>query len=206
MRSAKDKLWRNAKSLLALFLGLSIIIGLLSLPALAAGEAVWADGSYDGTGTGYGGEMTVRVTISGGKITEIANVKNNETPRFWTAEAAKTLFERIISAQSTEVDAVSGATRSSNGAKAAVNDALSKATLGFSGGSGTEDAPYLISSEAGLNYLREQVEGGESFSGKYIKLTSDIALSGSWTPIGSSAKACFSGSFDGGKLHKRAEN
>ena len=79
----------------------------------------------------------------------------------------------------------------------ATEDALSKASSGFSGGTGTESDPYLISSEAGLRYLQAQVAAGTTYAGQYLKLTSDIALTGEWTPIGSSATLAFSGTFDG---------
>ena len=38
---------------------------------------------------------------------------------------------------------------------------------------------------------------GTTYAGQYLKLTSDIALTGEWTPIGSSATLAFSGTFDG---------
>ena len=64
-------------------------------------------------------------------------------------------------------------------------------------GSGTESDPYVISSEAGLRYLQAQVAAGNSYKGQYIKLGADIALSGEWTPIGSSSHKAFAGTFDG---------
>ena len=79
----------------------------------------------------------------------------------------------------------------------ATEDALNKALSGFAGGAGTEENPYLISSEAGLRYLQAQVAAGTTYAGQYLKLTSDIALTGEWTPIGSSATLAFSGTFDG---------
>lgn len=71
------------------------------------------------------------------------------------------------------------------------------ATLGFAGGTGTQEDPYLISGEAGLRYLQTQVAAGNTYADQYIKLTADIQLTEEWTPIGSGKNVLFSGTFDG---------
>ena len=86
------------------------------------------DGTYTGVGTGYGTDLTVSVTIKDGKITDIQILSNNETPGF-SEQAFSTVPKEIIAAQSTEVDAVSGATFSSRGIMAAVKNALQKALI-----------------------------------------------------------------------------
>lgn len=48
-------------------------------------------------------------------------------------------------------------------------------------GSGTADDPYLISSAQGLKELSERNETGETFSGKYFKLTQNISLNEGYT-------------------------
>lgn len=73
-------------------------------------------------------------------------------------------------------------------------------------GSGTEEAPYVISSGDDLAYLAAQVNGGMDYKGKYFKLTQDIDLNGSeWTPIGKieigetqTTTKVFNGIFNGG--------
>lgn len=45
----------------------------------------------------------------------------------------------------------------------------------FSGGSGTEGDPYRIATTADLNQLATDVNGGNTYSGKYFKMTADIA-------------------------------
>ena len=78
----------------------------------------------------------------------------------------------------------------------------------FAGGAGTVDDPYKISTGAELAYLAEKVNGGESYSGNYFKLTSDIRLNAddvptagdslnSWTSIGNAMRKKFQGTFDG---------
>lgn len=99
-----------------------------------------ADGTYRGTGTGFGGEITVDVTISAKAITSIDIVSApGETDSFFSR--AKGVIDSMISAQSTKVDVVSGATYSSNGIIAAVENALygtvsTQATASASGQTG----------------------------------------------------------------------
>ncbi|WML37013.1 FMN-binding protein [Clostridium sp. OS1-26] len=88
----------------------------------------YKDGVYTGIGRGYRPNLEVEVTIKDGKIADIQIASNNETPRF-AEEPFSIVPNEIIQAQSTKVDGVSGATRSSNGIKQAVEDALSKARM-----------------------------------------------------------------------------
>ena len=46
----------------------------------------------------------------------------------------------------------------------------------FSGGSGSQTDPYLISTVADLQQLATDVNGGNSYSDKYFKLANDIDL------------------------------
>ena len=56
----------------------------------------------------------------------------------------------------------------------------------FAGGDGSEGSPIKIANAKQLAYFEKQVNGGENYEGKYIKLTADIDLGGrEWTPIGS---------------------
>ena len=59
------------------------------------------------------------------------------------------------------------------------------------------DGGYEIYSAKGLQWLAEQVNGGNNFSGKTILLKNNLNLDGiDWTPIGSNANP-FAGKFDG---------
>lgn len=86
----------------------------------------YTDGVYEGSGTGFGGEITVQVTIQNGSIqsVEILSAKG-ETPEY--LESAKVLLEEVVQEQTPEVDTVSGATLSSNGILEGVRKALEKA-------------------------------------------------------------------------------
>ena len=83
------------------------------------------DGEYEGTATGYGGPLTVRITIKDGKLTDIKVISQTETPEYFNR--AKAAIDNILSSGSVDVDSVSGATISSNAIKKAVADALRKA-------------------------------------------------------------------------------
>ena len=61
-------------------------------------------------------------------------------------------------------------------------------------GSGTSSDPYLITSEADWNTLATNVENGNSYSGKYFKLTDDIP---SVSKMVGTSSAKFSGIFNG---------
>lgn len=92
----------------------------------SSSEKTYKDGTYTGVGNGFRPNLKVSVTVKGGKITNIEMLSNEETPRFFVA-ASQTIPQEIISAQTTNVDAVSGATRSSNGIMEAVQNALENA-------------------------------------------------------------------------------
>ena len=83
------------------------------------------DGVYNGSASGYGGEIRVKVTVSNGKISDIKVESHSETPEYY--DRCSGIIPSIISSQSTNVDGVSGATFTSNGIKAAVADALKSA-------------------------------------------------------------------------------
>ena len=83
------------------------------------------DGEYEATATGYGGPLTVRITIKGGKLTDIKVVSHTETPEYFSRASA--VIGKILNSGNVNVDSVSGATISSNAIKKAVADALRKA-------------------------------------------------------------------------------
>jgi uncharacterized protein with FMN-binding domain len=81
---------------------------------------------YLGTGSGMGTELVVKVKVEGGKISAIDYVRVNETVGV-SDRAIVNIPRAIISAQSTKVDTVTGATVTSKAIIEAVEDALSKA-------------------------------------------------------------------------------
>lgn len=85
-----------------------------------------AANEYIGVGMSeIGGEVKVKVTMDGDKIAKIDVISHGETAGI-SDPAFTGIPEAILKAQSTSVDAVSGATKTSEALIAAVNDALSQ--------------------------------------------------------------------------------
>jgi uncharacterized protein with FMN-binding domain len=87
------------------------------------------DGVYSGTATGYRPGMVVQVTVTNGEITNVTVVSHNERDPRRYSSAMVQVPDEIVKKQSTNVDGVTGATRTSNGIKNAVNDALKQAIV-----------------------------------------------------------------------------
>ncbi len=90
------------------------------------GSVTYNDGTYTGEATGYKDGLTVSIVIESNTITSITITGHNETPGFYE-NAVASVPEAIISTQTTDVDTVSGATRTSEGIIVAVENALAKA-------------------------------------------------------------------------------
>ncbi len=88
-----------------------------------AGPIALADGVYTGTGSGFRGNTDVSVTVKGGYITDIKIDSYHDDQKYFS-RAKKGILPAVISAQSVEVDTVSGATYSSMGILDAILDAL----------------------------------------------------------------------------------
>lgn len=94
---------------------------------LAAGVAsAMTPGAYEATAQGRNADVTVRVTVSADKIEKIEIVKHSETPGIGDL-AVNELPAAMLSAQTAAVDAVGGATMSSEAIKKAVAETLRKA-------------------------------------------------------------------------------
>lgn len=98
-----------------------------SIETVDDSNQTWKDGTYYGSGTGFNGEVQVEVVIADGKISNISVVSHNDDSSFMSQ--AQGLIPNIISSQSTNVDAVSGATYSSRGIINAVRAALKQAAV-----------------------------------------------------------------------------
>ena len=100
--------------------------GSTTTPTTEVPEGGYKDGTYQGSGTGFGETITVQVTVSDGKITAVDILSaSGETGSYFAS--AQGVVSKVLSSQSPNVDAVSGATYSSNGIIQAVQNALSQA-------------------------------------------------------------------------------
>ncbi|MDY4116280.1 MAG: FMN-binding protein [Blautia sp.] len=89
-------------------------------------DNVYKNGTFEGSGTGYGGTITVQVTLEDDTITAVSVVSAPGEDSAYLSQG-ENVINSIISEQNTDVDTISGATFSSTGILEAVNDALSKA-------------------------------------------------------------------------------
>lgn len=132
---------------------LSILLLILSL---AASCALADSAVYQETVDGFGGPMTVEVTLNGETIERVEVTANTETSGIGT-NAVEQLPGRIVAQQSVAVDAVAGCTISSGAILKAVTDALTEA--------GLDPQNYMASSE-------------KKASGETIELSCDVVVVG----------------------------
>lgn len=82
----------------------------------------YTDGIYEGVGQANFGTIRLSVVIESGKISSINVVESSENSQYVT-----TLIQQVIDAQNLSIDGISGATRTTDGVKNAIDEALSKA-------------------------------------------------------------------------------
>lgn len=88
--------------------------------------SIYQDGTFEGTGEGFGGEIRIQLTVTSGRIADI-QVLSAEKEDSSYLSMAEGIIANIIDAQSAEVDTISGATYSSAGIRQAVMQALKQA-------------------------------------------------------------------------------
>ncbi len=172
---------RRFSSLLSVMLA-AVLACLMPLMALA--DAMPADGVYEGSANGMGGAVKVTVTVSGGKITVVEVGEHNETAGI-SDPAIEQIPAKIVEAQSADVDAVAGATVTSEAIKEAVKAALS--------GEGTQGKaaleitlePDVIVVGAGMAGLVASVRAAE-LGAKVLVLEQNYRVGGSANTAGGS--------------------
>ena len=97
------------------------------IAAQNSGSGSWKDGTYEGSGQGFGGQIVVSVTIKDGSISDIQikEAKSEDSAYF---NNAKKIIDTMKQKQTANVDVASGATYSSKGIIAAVQNALKEAS------------------------------------------------------------------------------
>lgn len=120
---------------LILMLILDVILGIVlslyiantgTLP-VADNASTYQDGSYTASAKGCLSDVSVTVTITGGKVTNVAIDASGETPELG-GKAAESLAVSLTEAGSTAgVDAISGSTMTSDAVFTAMDDCLAQA-------------------------------------------------------------------------------
>ena len=127
----KKHMTRNMILMLVLDVILGIVLALYisstgTVPA-ADNADTYTDGTYTASAHGCLSDVAVTVTITGGKVTDVDIDASGETPELG-GNAAAALAEQLTEAGTTSgVDAVAGATMTSDAVFTAMDDCLSQA-------------------------------------------------------------------------------
>ena len=127
----KKKLTKNiiimAIVTVVMAIGLSLYISSTSTVPATDNSAPLSDGTYTASAQGCLSEVSVTVTVTGGKVTGVDIDASGETPALGGA-AAEALAPQLAEAGSTAgVDAVSGSTLTSDAVFTAMDDCLAQA-------------------------------------------------------------------------------
>ncbi|MCI8741511.1 MAG: FAD-dependent oxidoreductase [Lachnospiraceae bacterium] len=151
----------------------------------AAAEALYTAGSYSASEQGFGGPVTVTLTVDESKITDVKIEGKDETPNVGGA-AFEPLQKSVLDAQSGEIDAVSGATITSDAVKKAVANAIGQAKgeaaapageLAFTAGTYTGSGEgYNGPVEVSVTFDDKAVTAIEVTSSKETEHVGDIAF------------------------------
>ncbi|WP_407537146.1 FAD-dependent oxidoreductase [Cetobacterium somerae] len=134
-----------------LLLSLMVVMGNLSM-----GEN-FKEGIYLGSANGYKGEIKVEVKLSKDKIEDIKVISNTDTPIISDAPV-NIIPKKVLQTQGLGVDVVAGATGTSRGVIAAINNAIK------SSGYKTD--------------LRRVKESKEKFTDKVVEHKDDVVVIG----------------------------
>ena len=127
----KRRLTRNAilMAIVTLIMGIGLSLYIASTGTVPAADnaASYTDGTYTASAHGCLSDVAVTVTITGGKVTDVDIDASDETPELG-GNAAAALAEQLTEAGTTTgVDAVAGATMTSDAVFTAMDDCLSQA-------------------------------------------------------------------------------
>ena len=127
----KRRLTRNVilMAIVTLIMGIGLSLYIASTGTVPAADtaASYTDGTYTASAHGCLSDVAVTVTITGGKVTDVDIDASGETPELG-GNAAAALAEQLTEAGTTTgVDAVAGATMTSDAVFTAMDDCLSQA-------------------------------------------------------------------------------
>ena len=103
----------------------AIVLAMLMLVSVVGAQAMTA-GTYEAAAKGFHGDVKIAVTVDENAITAIEVLEQSETEGIGTVAIEK-LPAAVLAAQTLAVDAVGGATITSDALKAALTDALTQA-------------------------------------------------------------------------------
>ncbi len=147
-----------------------------------ASGGTYTPGTYEGEADGFGGSIKVSAEVDAEKILSVTVLSHSETDGIGS-KAIESLPGAIVEAQSTEVEAVSGATLSSTGIKNAVQKALNAASGNEEANAALDERPatlfdegWSVKPEYGIvkgNYFKESQIFRQGHTGTQEVVTSD---------------------------------
>ncbi|MCQ2513334.1 MAG: FMN-binding protein [Lachnospiraceae bacterium] len=90
-------------------------------------EIRYGDGTFSGTGQGFGGLVEMEIVVENHELTEVNTISAAKEDAAYYEQAIKELAPAILKQQGNDVDTVSGATFSSKGILEATGQAIEKA-------------------------------------------------------------------------------
>ncbi len=113
----------------AALLAIAMIAGCAAKPeASAPASASGVSGEFSGTAKGFGGDVTVTLTLENSELVNVVITGEKETPNVGGAAMAD-IAEKMIANKTVKIDGMTGATFTSDAIAAAVDAALAEAGL-----------------------------------------------------------------------------
>lgn len=167
--------------------GISVLLTMalaLATPLYALAETIPVNGVYEGSANGMGGAVKVAVTVEDGKISGVEVLEHKETAGI-SDPAIEQIPQAIVEAQSTDVEAVTGATVTSEAIKEAVAAALSGESTEEAGELEITIKPDVIVVGAGMAGLSASVRAAE-LGANVLVLEQNYRVGGSANTAGGS--------------------
>lgn len=164
-----------------------VLTVMLAIAPFAAGfAATYTPGEYEGTAQGYGGNVTVKVTVDEKAVTAVDITGAGETPGLGAAAIEGYITSLVGVTDADAVDVITGSTITSNAVKEALGNALAiakgeatvnDAPLAFTAGTYTASAQgYIAPVELSVTFSDTAITAIDVVSCKETAHVGDIAL------------------------------
>ena len=104
------------------------VMGGMAAPVAHAADAIYKPGTYEAKAMGLASEVVVKMTFDETSITDVVIDVSGETPEIGGAIGDK-MVDKLLAAQSAEIDGEAGASYTSNAIKTAAADCIAQASL-----------------------------------------------------------------------------
>ncbi len=168
------------------FVSLLLVLMLAIVPFTAVNAATFTPGEYEATAQGFGGDVTVKVTVDENAVTAVEITGEDETPALGGAAIEEFTTSLVGVSDAEAVEAVSGATVTSTAVKEALAKALAQAKgeatentaeLAFTVGTYTGKASgYNGEVELAVTFSDTAVTAVELVSSKETQYVGDVAF------------------------------